>query len=114
MEDRQVLAASEEGYGQLHWRCLRPGKDGGDRRGLDVVVDILRGASLERHVRTVFVVPCDECAEFISHTIESVGHQDPACALIFERAHKPLNDGNAAVLPNGAEANCYATGFGPE
>lgn len=58
----------------------------------------------EGSVGTVSVVPKDVEIELAHHRGERERHEDLAEALVFERADEALDDGNGAMLADGAEA----------
>ncbi len=67
------------------------------------MMDLVWGATIERRMWSILVIPVDEQLEFIPESC--LGHRDqPAtCSLTFHRPDVALDDGDAAVLPNGAK-----------
>ena len=77
------------------------------------MVDLVGRAAVERHVRAMAVVPAGKSLEFLSHLFASHGDQDDARAERFHREDEPLDDGDAAVLADGAEARLDLASLAP-
>ncbi len=67
------------------------------------VIDLAWGATFERRIWSMFVVPVNEQFELILKSCLAHRDQPSTCSFTFHRPDEPLNDGDAAVLPNGAK-----------
>ena len=63
-------------------------------------MDLVGGATIERGVWSVFVIPVDEQFELKLECCLTQRDQPAACSLTFHRADETLEDSDAAVLPN--------------
>jgi hypothetical protein len=71
---------------------------------LDLAVDLLRGRAFQEIMRPMPVVPVDVEPELASKRVASVGDKQSTRALFLHRSDQSLDDGDAAVLADGAEA----------
>ena len=60
-----------------------------------------------------FIVPSEILCQFQLKLIELQGHNDSSCALVLERKDESLNDGNRAMLPDGAKSRFDAASRAP-
>ena len=67
------------------------------------MIDFVWSAAIERGIWSMLVVPVNEQFEFILESCLAHRDQPATCSLAFHRADEPLDDRDAAVLPNGAE-----------
>ncbi len=71
--------------------------------GWKSVMDLVWGATIERRMWSILVIPVDEQLEFIPESCLAHRNQPATCSLTFHRADEPLDERDAAVLPNGAK-----------
>ena len=62
------------------------------------VMDLVWGATIERGMWSVLVIPVDEQFEFVLESCLPQRDQPAACFLTFHRPDEPLEDRDAAVL----------------
>ena len=67
------------------------------------MIDLVWGATIERGIRSVLVVPVNEQCELILKSCLAHRDQPATCSLTFHRADEPFDDRDAAVLSNGAK-----------
>ncbi len=107
--ERELISWSN-GYRRLRFRAARlPGpprswlaswfKIGGWKR----VMDLVWGATIERGMWSVLVIPVDEQFEFVLESCLAHRDQRTACSLTFHRPDETLEDRDAAMFPNSAE-----------
>lgn len=78
-----------------------------------VVEHLTRGAPGESLMRPRFVVPREVDVDLSREKPERHRHQDGSERLVLHRADEALDDGDAGVLPDGAEARADATPLAP-
>ena len=66
-------------------------------------MDLVWGATIERRMWSILVIPVDEQLELIPESRATHRDQPAACPLTFHRADEPLDDRDATVLSNGAK-----------
>jgi len=59
--------------------------------------------AIQPSVWPIAVVPGDEQRDFFAKGVSAAGDHDPSCALVLQRENKPFDDGDTAVLTDGAE-----------
>ena len=67
------------------------------------MIDLVWGATIERGIRSVLVVPVNEQFELMLKSCLAHRDQPATCSLTFHCPDEPFDDRDAAVLPNGAE-----------
>ena len=67
------------------------------------VIDLVWGATIERSIWSMLVVPVNKQFERILKSCLAHRDQPSTCSLAFHRADEPLDDRDAAVLPHGAK-----------
>ena len=67
------------------------------------VMDLVGGATIERRMWSILVIPVDEQLELILKSCLAHRDQPATCSLTLHRADEPLEDRDATVLPNGAK-----------
>lgn len=131
-DEGQMLASACEGDAQFERRALafaRGRARGGAGRGCgpaharfvawlgvartNACVGFLGRFAAEGGVRTGLVVPAKERVEFTPQVLPAQGDCDAAEAFVFERSDESLDDGDAAVLADGAEARPDAVASAP-
>ena len=93
-------------------RVARPGLDRDTETAAACEAVSWRG-STERRVWTESVVPADVRVDLATKRRTLEGHGDPAEALVLERADESLDESDAALLPDGAEARPNAPALAP-
>ena len=71
--------------------------------GWKSVIDLVRGATIERRMWSMLVVPVNEQFELILESCLAHRDQAAACSLALHRPDETLEDRDAAVLPNSAK-----------
>ena len=71
--------------------------------GWKSVIDLVRGATIERRMWSMLVVPVNEQFELILESCLAHRDQPAACSLAFHRPDEPFEDRDAAALPNSAK-----------
>ena len=66
-------------------------------------MDLVWGATIERRMWSVLVIPVDEQFEFILKSCLAHRDQPATCSLTFHRPDEPFEDRDATVLPNSAK-----------
>ena len=66
-------------------------------------MDLVGGATIERGIRSVRVVPVNEQFELVLKSCLAHRDQPSTCSLTFHRADEPFDDRDTAVLSNGAK-----------
>ncbi len=66
-------------------------------------MDLVWGATIERRMWSVLVIPVNEQFEFILKSCLAHRDQPATCSLTFHRADEPFDDHDTAVLSNGAK-----------
>src|SRR5262249_20593532 len=75
-------------------------------------VDFVRRATVECGVRAVLVVPADDRSDGLGHGLGAQRDGGPA-QMRLQRADRPLDDRDAAMLADRAEARVDAVAFAP-
>ncbi len=65
-------------------------------------------------MRAMLVIPRDEQSQFVSKSIASYRDQQTPCSLTLHRPDESLNDGDAAVLSNGAISRLDLSATAPD
>ena len=85
-------------------RPVRPWLDSRSTMGREATeVDLIRRLAVERRVRTVLVGPIDERVHLPDHGFSPCGDNDPF-QPVFDGSNRSLQNGNAAVLPDGPKS----------
>ena len=71
--------------------------------GWKSVMDLVGGATIERGMWSVLVIPVHEQFEFVLESCLAHRDQRTACSLTFHRPDETLEDRDAAVLPDSAK-----------
>ena len=77
------------------------------------MIDLIGRVALQTRVRPVFRIPCGKQLKLLVECLAAKWYQDDACAFVFQRQDKPLDDGDTAVLAYGAEAWCDPSVIAP-
>src|SRR5262249_36551686 len=87
-------------------RPARPRLESWATRGwAATMVDLVGCGTLQGSVRAVEVIPVHEGLKLRNEPASAERHSaENASALLFERADEPFDDGNAAVVADGAKA----------
>lgn len=72
----------------------------------NAMIDLIGCVALKTRMRPVFSIPVGKQARLLAEGLATKWYQDNACTFILERQDESLNQGNATVLANGAEAWC--------
>ncbi len=72
--------------------------------GREIEVDLVRSSSVKRTVRPMAVVPFDEQRELTEESRPVIGNDEPARALVLDGPDESLDNREAAIFLDGAEA----------